>query len=67
VLGGGLAPLVAVALYQATGTSASTSLYLLAMGIVTAVSAWMLQETYRPRGRDTATPEQGAEVHDSAG
>jgi MFS transporter, MHS family, shikimate and dehydroshikimate transport protein len=48
VLGGGLAPLVAVALYEATGTSASVSLYLLAMGVVTAVSAWLLHETHRP-------------------
>ncbi|MDL5159833.1 MFS transporter [Actinomycetospora termitidis] len=48
VLGGGLAPLIAASLYQATGTSASTSLYLLAMGVVTAVSAWLLHETHRP-------------------
>ena len=67
VLGGGLAPLVAVALYQATGTSASTSLYLLAMGIVTAVSAWLLHETHRPQDRSGAVSDQGAEVRDPAG
>ena len=67
VLGGGLAPLVAVALYQATGTSASTSLYLLAMGLVTTVSAWLLHETHRPRDRSGAAREQGAGVPESAG
>jgi metabolite-proton symporter len=49
VLGGGLAPLIAASLYEATGTSASTSWYLLAMGVVTAISAWLLHETHRPR------------------
>ncbi|GAA4790118.1 MFS transporter [Actinomycetospora chlora] len=49
VLGGGLAPLIAASLYEATGTSASTSWYLLAMGVVTAVSAWLLHETHRPK------------------
>ena len=53
VLGGGLAPLIAVALYEATGTSASTSWYLLGMGVVTAVSAYLLAETYRPPGKAT--------------
>jgi MHS family shikimate/dehydroshikimate transporter-like MFS transporter len=48
VLGGGLAPLIAAALYEATGTSASTSLYLLVMGVITAVCAWLLAETHRP-------------------
>ncbi|NMO89499.1 MFS transporter [Actinomycetospora sp. TBRC 11914] len=47
VLGGGLAPLIAASLYQATGTSASTSAYLLVMGVVTAVCAWLLHETHR--------------------
>ena len=55
VLGGGLAPLIAASLYEATGTSASTSLYLLAMGVVTAVCAYLLAETYRPPRR-TAEP-----------
>jgi MFS transporter, MHS family, shikimate and dehydroshikimate transport protein len=49
VLGGGLAPLIAASLYEATGTSASTSWYLLAMGVVTAISAWLLHETHRPK------------------
>jgi MFS transporter, MHS family, shikimate and dehydroshikimate transport protein len=48
VLGGGLAPLIAASLYEATGTSASTSWYLLAMGVVTAVSAYLIAETYKP-------------------
>jgi MHS family shikimate/dehydroshikimate transporter-like MFS transporter len=48
VLGGGLAPLIAASLYEATDTSASVSLDLLAMGVVTAVSAWLLAETHRP-------------------
>ena len=56
VLGGGLAPLVAVSLYEATGTSASTSAYLLVMGVVTAVSAWMLHETHRPSRRSPQEP-----------
>jgi MFS transporter, MHS family, shikimate and dehydroshikimate transport protein len=55
VLGGGLAPLIAASLYEATGTSASTSWYLLAMGVVTAVSAYLLAETYRPPGRNAET------------
>jgi metabolite-proton symporter len=54
VLGGGLAPLIAASLYRATGTSASTSLYLLAMGVVTAVCAWLLHETHRPHDRAPA-------------
>ncbi|WP_243653503.1 MFS transporter [Pseudonocardia endophytica] len=49
VLGGGLAPLIAASLYEATGTSASTSWYLLAMGVVTAVSAYLIAETYKPK------------------
>jgi MFS family permease len=56
VLGGGLAPLIAAALFEATGTSASTSLYLLAMGLVTAICAWLLAETHRPT-RAGASPE----------
>jgi MFS transporter, MHS family, shikimate and dehydroshikimate transport protein len=54
VLGGGLAPLIAVALYQATGTSASVSAYLLVMGLITAVCAWLLHETHRPGARSGA-------------
>jgi MHS family shikimate/dehydroshikimate transporter-like MFS transporter len=66
VLGGGLAPLIAVSLYQATGTSASTSLYLLVMGLITAVSAYLLHETHRPR-EHAVSPAEGSEVSDPAG
>ncbi|HEY2191323.1 MAG TPA: MFS transporter [Actinomycetospora sp.] len=66
VLGGGLAPLIAASLYQATGTSASTSLYLLVMGVITAVCAWLLHETHRPEDRVAAVPDRGSEAADSA-
>jgi MFS family permease len=63
VLGGGLAPLIAASLFEATGTSASTSLYLLVMGVITAVSAWLLHETHRPGERTAAAPSgQGSEA-----
>jgi MFS transporter, MHS family, shikimate and dehydroshikimate transport protein len=55
VLGGGLAPLVAAALYEATGTSASISAYLLVMGLITAVCAWVLRETHHQRDRSGST------------
>ena len=54
VLGGGLAPLIAAALYEATGTSTSTSLYLLVLGVITAVSAALLAETHRPDRKASA-------------
>jgi MFS transporter, MHS family, shikimate and dehydroshikimate transport protein len=66
VLGGGLAPLIAASLYEATGTSASTSLYLLAMGVVTTVSAWLLHETHRPEDRVAAVSGGGSETPDPA-
>ncbi|WP_285650238.1 MFS transporter [Actinomycetospora sp. NBRC 106375] len=53
VLGGGLAPLIAASLYEATGTSASVSAYLLVMGVITAVCAYLLHETHKPRDRAT--------------
>lgn len=56
VLGGGLAPIVAVALYEATGTSASTSAYLLVMGLITAACAYVLRETHH---RTPAGPREG--------
>ncbi|WP_433786239.1 MFS transporter [Actinomycetospora sp. CA-101289] len=59
VLGGGLAPLIAASLFEATGTSASTSWYLLAMGVVTAVSAWLLHETHRPGARSGSGQRPG--------
>ena len=59
---GGLAPSIAVSLYQATGTSASTSLYLLVMGVITTISAYLLHETHRPGERAAAS-----EVPDAAG
>jgi metabolite-proton symporter len=61
VLGGGLAPLIAASLYQATGTSASISAYLLVMALITLVSAYLLAETYSPQRRaDRATAAAGA-------
>lgn len=66
VLGGGLAPLIAASLYRATGTSASTSLYLLVMGLITAVCAWLLHETHRPEDRVAAAPDRGSEAPDPA-
>ena len=56
VLGGGLAPLIAASLFEATGTSASTSLYLLVMGLITAVCAYLLHETHRPRAGVAEAP-----------
>jgi metabolite-proton symporter len=61
VLGGGLAPLIAASLYEATRSSASTSWYLLAMGVITAVSAWLLHETHRP----ARSPDRGATAADA--
>ena len=67
VLGGGLAPLIAVSLYEATGTSASTSVYLLVMGLITAVSAYLLHETHRPREHTVDAPAASTGVSDAAG
>ncbi|MBA3474494.1 MAG: MFS transporter, partial [Rubrobacter sp.] len=47
VLGGALAPLIAVRLLATTGASWSVSLYLFAMALVSFVSILMLSETYR--------------------
>ena len=57
VLGGGLAPLIAASLYEATGTSASISGYLMVMALITLVSAYLLAETYHPARATPTTTE----------
>ena len=47
ILGGGLLPLVAASLFVATGTSASISAYMVALCIVSFVSMFLVNETYR--------------------
>ena len=47
VLGGGIAPLVSIALVKATGTPFSVSCYVLAMVALTLVALWVAPETAR--------------------
>jgi hypothetical protein len=45
VLGGGIAPLVSIALVSATGTAFAVSFYVLAMVVLTLVALWVAPET----------------------
>jgi MFS family permease len=47
VLGGGIAPIVSIALVKATGTAFAVSGYVLAMTIITLVTLWFAPETAR--------------------
>ncbi|MBV6760223.1 MFS transporter [Rhodococcus opacus] len=51
-LGGGFSPLIATALYAATGASWSVAIYLVAAGLVTALCTYFLTET---KARDLTT------------
>lgn len=45
VLGGGFAPLIATALYSATGTSLSVSVYMIVVGLVSLAAVAAIRET----------------------
>jgi MFS family permease len=45
VLGGGIAPLVSIALAGATGTAFAVSFYVLAMVVLTLIALWAAPET----------------------
>jgi hypothetical protein len=45
VLGGGIAPIVSIALVKATGTALAVSGYVLAMAIITLIALWFAPET----------------------
>jgi MFS family permease len=47
ILGGALAPAIAAALFNATGTSALVTLYIAGMSLVSWLSTLALEETYR--------------------
>jgi metabolite-proton symporter len=48
VLGGGVAPLVATALYTSTGTATSVAVYMVVVSLISFVSVLAIKETYRP-------------------
>jgi hypothetical protein len=54
VLGGGIAPLVSIALAGATGTAFAVSFYVLAMLVLTLVALWAAPETARENLHDHA-------------
>ena len=54
VLGGGIAPLVSIALVDATGTAYAVSFYVLAMVVLTLVALWAAPETAREDLHDHA-------------
>jgi MFS family permease len=61
VLGGGIAPIVAIALVRATGTSSAVSVYVLAMVLLTLVALALAPETSERavRGRAQVTTATG--------
>jgi metabolite-proton symporter len=67
IVGGGFAPLIAAALFAATGTSASVSIYIIAVTAISFAAVYLLGETYRrdideaPAGKREVVPE--AEPH----
>jgi hypothetical protein len=62
VLGGGIAPLVSIALVSATGTPFAVSFYVLAMVVLTLVALAVAPETAR-----TDLHDEPAAVQDRAG
>jgi metabolite-proton symporter len=60
LFGGGLATIIAAALYDATRNSISISIYILIMGLVSFISVFLLTETYQ-RDVDEVQPVIGTE------
>ncbi len=59
VLGGGIAPLVSIALVSATGTPFAVSFYVLAMVVLTLIALAVAPETARIDLRDEPAPARG--------
>ncbi|WCE40891.1 MFS transporter [Brevibacterium sp. BDJS002] len=53
VFAGGLAPMIMVSLIEATGTSASVSVYIIAMAIVTFVAVYSIKERFQANLHET--------------
>jgi metabolite-proton symporter len=65
IIGGGFAPLIAAALFAATGTSVSVSIYIIAVTIISFTAVYLLGETYRKDIEEVQAPER--EIMDEAG
>ena len=57
MLGGGLAPTIATALFAITGTSASISAYMVVVCLISVVSIFLIAETYRVDIEEMGEPE----------
>lgn len=53
VFAGGLAPMIMVSLIEATGTSASVSLYIIAMAVITFVAVFSIKERFQANLHET--------------
>jgi hypothetical protein len=55
VLGSAFAPMIATALYAATGTSASIAAYLIGVSVISAIAVCFMPGDWRRPVQDTAT------------
>lgn len=67
VLAGGLAPMIMVALIEATGTSLSVSLYIVVMAIITFIAVFSIKERFQvdlnATSREVENAKQSAQSH----
>jgi MFS family permease len=56
LIGGALAPLIATALFARTGNAVPISVYVALMCLISAISAWLIRETYQVDLRDDLDP-----------
>jgi metabolite-proton symporter len=61
ILGGALAPIIAVKLVQTTGSAFAVSLYVLAMLVITGIGLWLAPETAHAPVEDEPARERAAE------
>jgi MHS family shikimate/dehydroshikimate transporter-like MFS transporter len=58
LIGSALTPTIATALLVATGTEVSIALYMIAVGVISFASVWLLPETFRSSMREEDAPER---------
>ncbi|MGZ1489853.1 MFS transporter [Brevibacterium sediminis] len=65
VFAGGLAPMIMVSLIEATGTSASVSLYIIAMAVITFVAVYSIRERFQTNLHETAADIEERELREA--
>jgi MHS family shikimate/dehydroshikimate transporter-like MFS transporter len=65
VFAGGLAPMIMVSLIEATGTSASVSVYIIAMAIITFVAVFSIKERFQANLHETAADIEAREAREA--